>query len=98
MGSASPLWSSTWIEPSLLGTRRFVEGAISWLAAQPPLISVPEKSAQPAGLFLTEDSLSEVQRYVLLYVPLTVLALALLVLFKRRSDNVVETSREGADS
>jgi ABC-type uncharacterized transport system len=86
LGSASPLWSSTWVEPSLIGTRRFVEGATSWLASQPSLVSVPEKASHPAGLFLTEDALGEIQRYVLLYVPLTVLALAGLVLFRRRAD------------
>jgi hypothetical protein len=71
----------------LIGTRRFVEGSASWLAAQPSLVSVPEKASHPAGLFLTEEALSEIQRYVLLYVPLTVLILGALVLLKRRVED-----------
>lgn len=100
LGSVSPMWSSTWVEPSLIGTRRFVESATSWLAAQPSLVSVPEKASHPAGLFLTEDALSEIQRYVLLYVPITVLILGGLVLFRRRVEDPDNTPRtvSGADS
>jgi hypothetical protein len=86
LGSPSLLWSSTWLEPSLLGTRRFVENATSWLASQPALVSVPEKQSQPAGLFLTEASLGEVQRYVLLYIPLVVVLLGVFVALRRRRD------------
>lgn len=86
IGTSSVLWSSTWLEPSLLGTRQFVENALSWLAAQPTLVSVPEKRAQPAGLFLTEESLSEVQRYVLLYVPLAVALLGAFVVLRRQRE------------
>ncbi len=84
LGTPSVFWSSTWLEPSLLGTRRFVENLTSWLAAQPALVSVPEKAEQPAGLFLTEQSLGEVQRYVLLYVPLSVVLLGAFVILRRR--------------
>lgn len=84
LGSPSPLWSSTWLEPQLWGTRRFVENLTSWLAAQPELVSVPEKASQPVGLYLTEEAMVEVQRYVLFYLPASVLLLGALVLWRRR--------------
>ncbi len=91
LGSSSPLWSSTWREAALLGTRRFVENIVSWLAAQPKLVSVPEKSEHPAGLALTEESLTEVQRYVLLYMPLTAALMGVLVLYRRRRQEPLES-------
>lgn len=90
LGSASPLWASTFSEPVLLGTRRFVESAFSWLAAQPQLVSVPQKPPHPAGLHLTEESLSEVQRYVLIYMPVTVALVGFLVLYRRRREDQPE--------
>jgi hypothetical protein len=90
LASASPLWASTFREPVLLGTRRFVESAVSWLAAQPQLVSVPQKPEHPAGLHLTEDSLSEVQRYVLIYMPITVALVGFLVLYRRRREEQPE--------
>ncbi len=101
IGTPSVLWSSTWLEPSLLGTRRFVENVTSWLAAQPSLVSVPEKAEQPAGLFLTDESLGEVQRYVLLYVPLAVALLGAFVILRRRRQveaEVESQSERGGDA
>ncbi len=86
VGTPSVLWSSTWLEPSLLGTRRFTESLVSWLSAQPALVSVPEKPAQPAGLQLSQAALQEVQRYVLLYMPGCAALIGLLVLLRRRHE------------
>lgn len=88
VGTPSVLWSSTWLEPSLLGTRRFTESLVSWLTAQPALVSVPEKPAQPAGLDLSQSALAEVQRYVLLYMPGCAALIGLLVLLRRRHEDV----------
>lgn len=96
IGTSSLLWSSTWTEPSLTGTRRFMESLVSWLAAQPRLVSVPEKPPQAAGLHLTTESLSEVQRYVLLYMPLCVALLGALVLYRRRREDQPESPSEAA--
>jgi hypothetical protein len=84
LGSASPLLGATWDDPTLAGTRRFVESALSWLVSRPSLVSLPEKQAQQVELRFTEQSLSEVVRYVLLYMPGTALLLGLLVLYRRR--------------
>jgi hypothetical protein len=85
VGTANLGWSRNWRDPTLLGDRLFVESAISWLAARPTLVSVPEKAGFDAGLALTEDSLGEVLRYVLIYMPLTAAALGVFVLLRRRS-------------
>jgi ABC-type uncharacterized transport system len=87
VGTPSVFWSSTWQEPGLLGTRRFVESLVSWVAAKPPLVSVPEKASHPAGLALTEDGLAEVQRYVLFYMPLCAALIGVLLLLRRRHED-----------
>jgi len=85
VGSASPLLGSTWQDPTLAGTRRFVESAVAWLVARPLLVSVPEKPGRQVELRFTEESLAEVVRYVLIYMPGTALFLGALILYRRRS-------------
>jgi hypothetical protein len=96
IGTPSVLWSSTWQEPSLVGTRRFVESAVGWLSADKPLVSVPEKPSQAAGLALSEDGMSEVREYVLLYLPLTMAAIGGLIVWGRRRES--KTRDEKKDS
>lgn len=85
VGSASPLLGSTWQDATLAGTRRFVESAVSWLVSRPMLVSVPDKPGRQVELRFTEESLAEVVRYVLVYMPATALALGALILYRRRS-------------
>ncbi len=84
VGTANVVFSQSWRDATLLGNRVLVESALSWLAAKPAIVSVPEKPSHPAGLSLTEDSLGEVLRYVLLYMPGSALLLGALILFRRR--------------
>jgi hypothetical protein len=84
LGSASVLWTRTFEDPALTGTRRFVESALSWLVTRPALVSLPPKPARQVGLRLTASSLSEVARYVLVYMPLTALLIGGLSLYRRR--------------
>jgi hypothetical protein len=72
-------------DPALAGDRLLVENALSWAAARPPIVSVPEKPARELGLALTEDSLGEVLRYVLIYMPATAALLGAMILLGRRS-------------
>jgi hypothetical protein len=83
-GSANLAWSRNWRDPTLLGNRLFVESAVSWLASRPALVSVPEKPAHEVGLGLTEESLGEVWRYVLLYMPGSAILIGGFVLYRRR--------------
>jgi hypothetical protein len=85
VGSSNLVWARNWRDPSAVGNRVFVENAISWLAARPALVSVPEKPAHAVGTGLTEESLGEVMRYVLIYLPGAALALGVLVVLRRRS-------------
>ena len=68
-----------------LGNRRLIENAISWAAARPSMISVPEKPEREVGLSLSEESLGEVLRYVLLYMPLSAGLIGAFVLLRRRN-------------
>lgn len=92
IGTPSVLWSSTWQEPSLVGTRRFVESAVAWLSADKPLVSVPEKPNQAAGLALSEEGMGEVREYVLLYLPLTMAAIGGLIVWGRRRESKASKS------
>jgi hypothetical protein len=84
-GSANLAWGRNWREPQLLGGRLFVESALSWLSARPAIVSVPEKASHDVGLSLTEDSLAEVQRYVLFYMPGAAALLGTLLMYRRRA-------------
>lgn len=85
VGSANVAFGQAWRDATLLGDRVFTESAVSWLAAKPAIVSVPEKPSHPAGLSLTEDALGEVLRYVLLYLPGSALALGAFILVRRRA-------------
>jgi hypothetical protein len=85
VGSAAVAQNRSFRDPALYGDRLFVENAIAWLAARPALVSVPEKPAEEIGLALSEESLGEVLRYVLIYMPATAALLGLFVILRRRS-------------
>ncbi len=93
VGTPSVLWSSTWQEPALVGTRRFIESAMNWLSVEEPLVSVPEKPAQAAGLALTDEGMSEVRQYVLLYLPGTMAAIGALIVWGRRRESKGKATR-----
>lgn len=85
IGSSASLLGNSWQDATLTGTRRFVESAVSWAAARPALVSLAEKPERQVELRLTEGAMSEIGRYVLVYMPVTALACAALVLLRRRS-------------
>lgn len=85
VGSANPVWGRGFRDPTLLGNRLFVENALSWLAARPSLVSVPEKAAHDVGLNLTQDSLESVFRYVLFFMPGAAALLGIFVMLRRRA-------------
>ncbi len=72
-------------DPALIGDRLLMENALSWAAARPPIVSVPEKPARSLGLALTEESLGEVLRYVLIYMPGSAALIGAFVLLRRRA-------------
>jgi hypothetical protein len=91
VGTASVALGQSWQERVLRGGAIFTESAISWLAAEPPIVDVPDKPAV-AGARINEASLGELLRYVMVYMPGAVLLLGLAVFLRRR---VSETPPEG---
>jgi hypothetical protein len=43
--------------------------SISWLATKPEVLDVPDRETVAAGVHLTEDSRSELRRYVVVFMP-----------------------------
>jgi hypothetical protein len=85
-GSSSFARSQSFRDPGLLGNRLLIENALSWAAVRPAIVNVPEKPARTVGLALTEDSLSEVLRYVLIYMPGAAALIGGLILYRRRAE------------
>jgi hypothetical protein len=84
VGTASVALGQNWQERVLRGGAIFTESALSWLAAEHPIVDVPDKPAV-AGARINEESLGELLRYVVLYMPGAVLLLGVAVYFRRRS-------------
>src|SRR5690606_19201532 len=93
-GAANHLWSRNWRDPALFGTRLLAENILAWLADRPALVSVPERPRFAASLTLTDESLGEIQRYVLIYMPLTAALGGLLILLGRRRSEQLSRKRE----
>jgi len=94
-GASNLAWNRNFQDPSLYGNRRLIENAVSWAAARPSMLSVPEKPEREVGLSLSEESLGEVMRYVLLYMPAAAGLIAAFVLLRRRNVER-ESRRKGA--
>jgi hypothetical protein len=84
-GAANLVWNRNYGDSSLFGDRLFSENALSWLGSRPALVSVPEKTEHEVGMSLSEGSLGEVLRYVLIYMPGCAAALGTFVLVRRRA-------------
>jgi len=85
-------------DPALVGDRLLLENSVAWAASRPPVVSVPEKPARSLGLALTEESLGEVLRYVLVYMPGAAAVIGAFVLLRRRAHERASrrTPAEGA--
>jgi hypothetical protein len=92
VGSAGPLGSPSFREPfPLRGAALFAEGAISWLAAKPQVLDVPDKPAVAAGIRITDEDRAAVRRYVLFMMPGTALLLGVVIaLWRRRTEGAPE--------
>jgi hypothetical protein len=95
VGTASVALGQSWQERVLRGGAIFTESALSWLAAEPPIVDVPDKPAV-AGARINEASLGELLRYVMIYMPGAVLFLGISVYLRRRASGgrAGETSAE----
>ncbi|HEY8078453.1 MAG TPA: GldG family protein [Labilithrix sp.] len=100
VGSASPLTTAELrAELPVRGAAIFTESAISWLASKPQVLDVPERGAVSASVHLTDESRSELRRYVLLFMPGAVVLAGLGIGFARRaSEGKKRKERKGRDA
>jgi hypothetical protein len=84
MGTSNVLSNESFRDPALYGNRVFAENAFAWVLHRPYLRSVPERGVMTAGLSLSEESLSSLMRYLLIYLPLAALSAGGAVLYLRR--------------
>jgi hypothetical protein len=86
VGSRFALAEDNWRQPRTLhGAAFFVDSALSWLAARPALVDVPDRPAVAVAMRISEEGRAEVRRYVLFLMPLAALLLAVAVWAWRRS-------------
>jgi hypothetical protein len=86
IGSRFALSEDNWRQPrSMHGAAFFVDSALSWLAARPEVVDVPEKAQVAAGMRVSEAGREEVRRYVLVLMPLAAILLGVAVWAWRRS-------------
>ena len=85
LGSANYVLGQNWRDMALRGNAVLAGNIISWVAAHQPIVDVPAKITPAATLRLSESSLSEIVRYVLLYMPGAALLLSIAMYMRRRS-------------
>jgi hypothetical protein len=98
VGSRFALSEDNWKQPRPLhGAAFFVDAAISWLAARPVVVDVPDRPEIAAGMRISEEGRREVRRYVLGLMPIAALLLGAVVWAWRKSseDKPYETRRAG---
>jgi hypothetical protein len=95
IGSASVLTASSFREPlPVRGAALLVESSTSWLSAKPQILDVPERASVPAGIRITDESRSEIRRYVLLFMPATVALLGIAIALWRRAGEGAERKKK----
>lgn len=85
IASSSPMMGENWLADELRGTAIFIESSIAWLASAPTPIDIPKKPAMSAGLRLSEDSLTSIFRYVVIFIPLASALVGIAIQLRRHS-------------
>jgi ABC-type uncharacterized transport system len=96
VGAAGALMDANWQSEDLRGTALFVESAIAWLTARPPILDIPQKPAFTAGLRVSDEWLAGTFRYVVLYMPLASMLLGVAVYLRRRGEKRGDAGNKGA--
>lgn len=86
VGSAGVLEAANWQSEDLRGTALFVESAVAWLTARPPILDIPQKPAFTAGLRVSDAWLSSAARYTVLYMPFAAALVGVAVYLRRRGE------------
>ena len=87
LGTPALIWNENFRNPARQGNALFIDSALSWLTSKPPIVDVPAKVVPSTNLHLTEQSLAEILRYVLLFMPLAAMLLGVAVRMRRNSAN-----------
>jgi hypothetical protein len=75
-------------DPALPGNRDVLYASLAWLQGRPASLGIAPEPPRTTTLPLTEESLQQVLRYVLIYMPTTAVLLGLFVhMRRRRSDH-----------
>lgn len=85
LGSANLALGQNWRDLALRGNALLTGNIVSWVASKPPIVDIPAKVTPAATLRITEGSLSEIARYVLLFMPGAALLLGIAVYLRRRA-------------
>jgi hypothetical protein len=98
VGTRFILAEDNWRQPRPLhGAAFFVDSALSWLSARPAMVDVPDKAEIAAGMRVSPEGRTEVERYVLLLMPLAALLMGASVwAWRRAAENRPYTPRAGA--
>ncbi len=85
MASASFFVGQNWRETLAdRGAALFLDSVVSWLAAKPVVLDIPERQSLSLGVKMDEASISDVRRYVLIYMPLAIAILGGTILYLRK--------------
>jgi gliding motility-associatede transport system auxiliary component len=85
LGTANPALGQNWRDMALRGNAVLTGNILSWIASKPPIVDIPAKVTPAATLRITEGSLNEIVRYVLVFMPAAALLLGVAVYLRRRS-------------
>jgi len=86
IGSAGVLDAANWQSEDLRGTAMFMESAVAWLTARPPILDIPQKPSFTAGLHVSDAWLAGAFRYTVIYMPFAALLLGVAVYLRRRGE------------
>ncbi len=85
LGTANLALGQNWRDMALRGNAMLTGNILSWVASRPPIVDVPAKVTPAATLRITEGSLSEIVRYVLVFMPGAALLLGVAMYLRRRA-------------
>jgi hypothetical protein len=95
IGSRLALAEDNWRQPRPMhGAAYLVENGLSWLAARPAILDVPDKPEVAAGMRVNEEGRAQVRNYVLVYMPAAAMLLAIAVWAWRRSSEGAKYGEE----
>ena len=87
IGSSTPFVNAAYLDPSPTMTLSRTLGLlwVSWLTARPPILDLPPKPSVQIAMHMTEEDITAVGRYVLLYMPLAAALVGGAVWMRRRA-------------